>query len=138
VETARIWGIEPKIELRLTEANWGDWEGMTLTAIRREIGGNIPGIDFPDIDFRPPGGESGRMVQDRLKPWLKEVAVFGAPMAAVTHKGVIQAALALALGETKPQRVPKITAGSLHHFVVDNRGGLAIDKKAASSTCMTA
>jgi probable phosphoglycerate mutase len=45
------------------------------------------------LDFRPPGGESPRDVQERLKPYLASLA---GPTIAVTHKGVLRALYALA------------------------------------------
>src|SRR3546814_19659201 len=50
------------------------------------------------LDLRPPGGESPRQVQDRLKPWLAERSSCGRDTIAVTHKGVIRALYALACG----------------------------------------
>src|SRR3546814_15044213 len=50
------------------------------------------------LDFRPPGGESPRDVQDRLRPLLAELAAAGADVVAVSHKGVLRALYALASG----------------------------------------
>lgn len=127
VQTARIWGVTPKTDQRLIEADWGEWEGMELAAIREAIGGDIPGIDYPDFDFRPPGGESSRMVQERLRSWLKEVSDIGKLTVAVTHKGVIQAAQGLASGNASAGWSPEIKAGSLHRFAVDRSGRLTAE-----------
>src|SRR3546814_16815565 len=50
------------------------------------------------LDFRPPGGESPRDVQDRLRPLLAELADAGEDVVAVSHKGVLRALYALASG----------------------------------------
>lgn len=128
LETARLLGASPLIENRLIEADWGDWEGMALTDIRRSLGRDIPGIDYPNIEFCPPGGESGRSVQDRLKSWLVELAAIGKPTVAVTHKGIVQAALALAFPGAAVDRIPAIEAGSFHRFRVGPRGELSTER----------
>ena len=125
LETARLLGANPLVESRLIEAGWGDWEGMSLTDIRQSLGRDIPGIDYPDIAFCPPGGESGRSVQDRLKSWLVDLAADGKPIMAVTHKGVIQAALALAFPGAAVDRLMAIEVGSFHRFRVGPRGELS-------------
>ena len=50
------------------------------------------------LDFRPPGGESPRDVQERLAPLLAELD--SARPILVTHKGVLRALYALATGWT--------------------------------------
>jgi probable phosphoglycerate mutase len=128
VETARLLGASPLIESRLIEAGWGDWEGMTLPDIRRSLGRDIPGVDYPDIEFCPPGGESGRSVHDRLKSWLVDLGTSGKPIVAVTHKGVIQAALSMASPDAAVNRLTTIEAGSFHRFRVGPRGKLSAEK----------
>ncbi len=132
-ETARLLGASPLIEDRLIEADWGDWEGIALTDIRRSLGRDIPGIDYPNIEFCPPGGESGHSVQGRIKPWLAELAANGKPIIAVTHKGVIQAALALAFPGAEADRLPAIEAGSFHRFRLGPLGELSAERPDAES-----
>ncbi len=74
----------------------GDWEGRTLDSLRRELGAAFADNERRGLDFTPAGGESPRAVQSRLRPWLAEVGAGGRLVAAVTHKGVIRAILALA------------------------------------------
>ncbi len=85
-------------EPRLIEMDWGDWEGRRLADLRREGGASMAALEARGLDLLPPGGESPRMVQDRLRPWLLAVGEAGRPVAAVTHKGVIRAVIALATG----------------------------------------
>ncbi len=98
-DTARLMGVERvAIEARLTEMDWGRWEGRRLASLRAELGAAMADNEARGLDFRPDGGESPRDVQARLAPWLAQVAARKRPLVAVTHKGVIRAILALATG----------------------------------------
>ena len=78
-ETARLAGLEPRLDDRLVEWDYGDYEGRTTAEIKRER---------PDWDLWRdgcPGGETAAEVGERLEPLLEElraldggrVAVFG-------------------------------------------------------------
>jgi broad specificity phosphatase PhoE len=98
-ETARILlGHDVPAEPALVEAGWGEWEGRSLAELDALLGDAFAENEARGLDFQPPGGESPRQVQARLRPWLARVARAGRPTAAVTHKGVIRAALGLATG----------------------------------------
>ncbi len=97
VETGRILGPGAfRIEPRLIEMHWGKWEGETLGGLRARLGGAMRENEDRGLHFRPEGGESPAEVQARLKSWFRDIADPGRPVTAVTHKGVIRAALALA------------------------------------------
>lgn len=99
VATARCLGADPiAVEPRLTEMDWGEWEGFTLAELRTRLGPAMAAAEERGLDFRPPGGESPRDVQARLAPLLAEIAAEGRPVLAVTHKGVIRAVLGRATG----------------------------------------
>ena len=99
VETAQLLGVSnAATEPRLAEMHWGDWEGMTLGELRGRYGDEMIQNEARGLDFCAPGGESPREVQFRLSAWLTEISARGRPVAAVTHKGVIRAILALATG----------------------------------------
>ncbi len=123
-ETAALLGAaDPAIEPRLIEMDWGAWEGQTLAALRAAGGSALAENEARGLDFRPEGGESPRQVQDRLRPWLAEVAQAARPTTAVTHKGVIRALFALATGwdMIAPQR-PKLDWSAVHLFRIDAGG----------------
>ena len=91
-------GRRARTDDRLIEMDWGEWEGRT----RRELSDTL-GTDFVEnetrgLDFTPPGGESPRMVQARLLPFFADIARAGRPTVAVTHRGVIRAAIGIATG----------------------------------------
>lgn len=91
-------GVVAKADPRLIEMDWGEWEGHTLAELRAAQPDTMAALEARGLDFRPPGGESPRDVQRRLRPLLAEIAAGVAPTAAVTHKGVIRAAYAAAVG----------------------------------------
>ncbi|MEE8246650.1 MAG: histidine phosphatase family protein [Alphaproteobacteria bacterium] len=124
VETAKLLGAcAVAIEPRLVEMDWGDWEGRTLESLRRELGPAFADNERRGLDFTPAGGESPRAVQSRLRPWLAEVGAGGRLVAAVTHKGVIRAVLALACDWDMTGAPPvKLEWCCAHLFWVDAQG----------------
>lgn len=99
IKTAQILSDRaPVIEPRLTEMDWGAWEGRKLEGLRKKFGDVMTSNEARGLDFRPPGGESPRDVQTRVQSWLNEAAEAQQPTIVVTHKGVIRVMLALATG----------------------------------------
>lgn len=97
-ETAALLGVaDPRVTPLLAETRWGDFEGMTLAEVEAEI--RRSGLS-PDrgLDLLPPGGESPRQVRQRLRTWLGTLPPDLPALVAVTHKGVIRAAISLATG----------------------------------------
>ncbi len=95
-QTAEALDIrELRVENALAEMNWGEFEGLTLSEIEQQIAvQNIkPGTG---LHFRPPQGETPAEVRTRFETWLETLK--GPATVAVTHKGVIRAALSLATG----------------------------------------
>ncbi len=129
VETARALGREPAIVPALIEMDWGAYEGETIAALRACHGAAFTAAEDRGLDFRPPGGESPGDVQTRLRPWLREIAAGGRDIVAVTHKGVIRAALCLATGWDMMGKSPvKLDWKALHRFTVDGDGTLTLDQ----------
>jgi broad specificity phosphatase PhoE len=117
VETARLLcSREPALEPRLIEMAWGDWEGCRLSELREGLGREMTENELRGLDFQPPGGESPRQVQARLRPLLAEIAGVGEPVAAVTHKGVVRALLALATGWDMRAKPPCRLDWAAAHF----------------------
>ena len=123
-QTAHALGAaEPEIEPRLVEMDWGEWEGRSLPALREELGAAMRENEARGLDFETPAGDSPRRVQARLRPWLGEVATAGRPVAAVSHKGVGRALLALALGWDLGERAPvRLRWERAHRFEVSRSG----------------
>lgn len=129
VETAEDLGVAAEREARLIEMAWGEWEGLTLAALAALPGAALAERAAAGLDFQPPGGESPRQVQARLKPLLAELARGGAPVAAVTHKGVIRALFALASGWDMLGKAPaRLDWQSAHLFRLDAAGRPAVER----------
>tara|TARA_B110000444_G_scaffold259441_1_gene303176 strand:- start:1060 stop:1653 length:594 start_codon:yes stop_codon:yes gene_type:complete len=127
-QTAQILaGFEPKLDPRLVEMAWGDWEGRSLVDLRSELGDLMVAWEAKGLDFHGPNGESPREVQIRMKPLLKEISEDGKPTIIVTHKGFIRALYALAIGwdmVDKPN--DKLSDGCVHLFELDAIGNPSI------------
>ena len=126
LDTARLLGLSPEPDPRLTEMDWGAWESRNLAELRAELGEAMARNEARGLNFRPPGGESPRDVQERLRPLLEELA---GGTVAVTHKGVLRALYALATGWTmreKPQH--KLRDGCAHLFWVEAGARLAVEE----------
>lgn len=123
-ETAHALGAaEIEIEPRLVEMDWGEWEGRRLPALREALGAAMRENEARGLDFETPAGDGPRRVQARLRPWLAEVAGGGRPVAAVSHKGVGRALLALATGWDMTGPAPiRLRWECAHRFEVSGAG----------------
>jgi len=127
-DTAARLGVVPRVDRRLTEMSWGEWEGYTLAELRASYA-DIDELESQGLDFRTPGGESPRDVQARVAPLLAEIAAAGVPTAAVTHKGVIRAVFALATGWDMLGKPPfRLDWSSAQLFRLDPAGRPEIDR----------
>ena len=123
-ETARALGAETfTVEPRLIEMDWGEWEGRSLADLRIEFGDAMRRNEARGLDFETPAGDSPRRVQERLRPWLACLGKAGGPVAAVSHKGVGRALLALAVGWDMKDRAPvRLKWERVHRFRVSRSG----------------
>ena len=123
-QTAHALGArELEIEPRLVEMDWGEWEGRSLPVLREELGAAIRENEARGLDFETPAGDSPRRVQARLRSWLGEIARGGRPVAAVSHKGVGRALLALATGWDMKEGAPvRLRWDHAHRFGVSDSG----------------
>jgi broad specificity phosphatase PhoE len=116
-----------RLEPRLIEMDFGAWEGETLAALRLAHGAAMSELEGRGLDFCAPGGESPRAVQDRLRPWLDEIAEGQRDTIAVTHKGVIRALYALATGwDMRAKPAQKLRADAAQLFEVGARGNVHV------------
>ncbi|GGF32231.1 phosphoglycerate mutase [Aliidongia dinghuensis] len=123
VETAECLGLDAVIEPALIEMAWGEWEGRTLAGLRAADPAGMALAEARGLDLSPPGGESPRMVQARLRPLLERLAAERRPTGAVTHKGVLRALLALATGWDVREAPPiKLRPATVHLFALDPDG----------------
>ena len=107
VETARLFGARDlQTDARLVELHWGEWQGWTRHGLRQRLGEAFAENEARGLGFRPPGGESPGELQLRFREWFAEMAAAEQAVIAITHKGIIQMALALATGWDLVSRPP--------------------------------
>ncbi|MSO65109.1 MAG: histidine phosphatase family protein [Alphaproteobacteria bacterium] len=124
-ETALLLFGRARIEPRLIEMAWGEWEGRSLAELRAELGPEMAANEGRGLDFRPPGGESPRDVGQRLDSWLASVAAAGERVVAVAHRGVLRVLMAKAFAWNMLGKPPvKLAAAALHVFDVAADGRL--------------
>jgi broad specificity phosphatase PhoE len=98
VETAAGLGHPDAAEDEgLREAGFGAWAGRTLPDIHAEDEASVVAW-MTDPAFAPPGGESLDVLTARVGVWMAGNAESEEPIVAVTHGGVVRAAIAVALG----------------------------------------
>ncbi|MBT6431101.1 MAG: histidine phosphatase family protein, partial [Rhodospirillaceae bacterium] len=115
--------VDLPIEERLIEMDFGAYEGHTLEALRADPDMGMAANEDRGLDFLPPGGESPRMVQQRLAPFLAELGQAGGRHIAVAHKAVIRAIFAAAHDWDMTGRPPvKLRWNQAHLFAVNDLG----------------
>lgn len=129
-DTAALLGHpDARVDERLREMHWGDWEGQRLADLRRDLGDEMTRNEDQGLDLRPPGGESPREVQTRLKPLLADLSRGDKDITAVSHKGVIRALYALASGWNMLGKPPvKLRDGCCHAFRLASDGTPALEE----------
>jgi broad specificity phosphatase PhoE len=81
----------------LREAAFGSWAGRSLADLHAEDPEPVVAW-MTDPSFAPPGGESLEALTARVGAWMAAHAEDEEPLVAVTHGGVVRAAIAVALG----------------------------------------
>jgi broad specificity phosphatase PhoE len=97
-QTAEAAGFAAGVDERLAECDFGRWAGATLADIDPEVGRNW----MLDPDAAPHGGESLRAFVARVASWLDEQGTVDGAVAAITHGGVVKAAVVHALDAPLP------------------------------------
>jgi broad specificity phosphatase PhoE len=95
-ETAAAAGLQATVDPRLSECDFGTWAGRTLAEVHDEDPGSA-GAWMSDPAACPHGGESLRAMLVRVGGWLDAQAGLDGRTIAVTHAGVVKAALVHAL-----------------------------------------
>ena len=128
-ETATILGLSPAVEPSLLEIDWGEWDAKLLPELREREAEAMAERHRLGVDFRAPGGESPRDVQERLNPWLARLGAAGQPCGAVAHNGVIRALYALAAGWDMTGAPPiEFQDGCVHLFQITSEGIPSVER----------
>jgi broad specificity phosphatase PhoE len=89
MEIARAaMGLDPvayRLDDRLREITFGDWEGFTTEEVRSHSPHLVAAREKDKWGFLPPGGESYRILSERVEEWLATVT---RATVAVSHGGV--------------------------------------------------
>ena len=105
-----------RLEDRLLELTFGDWEGFRLEDLADEEQDLILQRRADKWRFVPPGGESYEMLADRVGDWLKGVS---RPTVVVAHGGVFRVLRGWLEG-LESTRVPKLDVPQDKVFVWRN------------------
>ena len=93
-----------KIEPRLAEIAFGEWEGFTIAQLHSRDPQRIAAREHDKWHFVPPGGESYEAVSARMREWYEGLA---RDTVAVAHGGTARGLLAY-LGIAKPAAAPLV------------------------------
>lgn len=95
-QTAEAAGVTATLEPRLSECDFGRWAGSTLADVHAADPEGA-GTWMRDPDAAPHGGEPLRAFAERVAGWLDDQAGGEGAVAAITHGGIVKAALVHAL-----------------------------------------
>lgn len=95
-QTASVFGIEPTIDDRWREVNYGPFEGHRIADLPQDMWQRW----IHDIDYAPDGAETLRAMGDRVAAALDDLAEEAqeSHVVVVTHATPVKAAMAWALG----------------------------------------
>jgi probable phosphoglycerate mutase len=93
-----------RIESRLAEISFGDWEGFTIAQLHTQDPQRIAAREQDKWHFVPPGGESYESVTGRMRDWYENLS---RDTVAVAHGGTARGLIAH-LGIAKPAAAPLI------------------------------
>ncbi len=107
-----------RIEPRLAEIGFGDWEGCTIAQLHERDPQRIAAREHDKWHFVPPGGESYEMVSARMGEWYESLQ----GDAVVTAHGGTARGLMAYLGIAKPAAAPllDIAQGVVYVFAGEN------------------
>ena len=106
-----------RIDARLQELSFGDWEGATLAEIRARDPVAIAARERDKWSFEPPGGESYARLSQRVAAWY---ASLNEDTVAVAHGGIARA-LMVVLRLVPPASAPliEVEQGVVYAFAAD-------------------
>lgn len=96
-DTASAAGLEASVDAALAECDFGAWAGRSLADVHAEDAAATAAW-MTDPDARPHGGESVAQLIARVADWMAAQAQLDGRAIAVTHAGVVKAAVVHALG----------------------------------------
>ena len=104
-----------RIEPRLSEISFGEWEGFTIAQLRTRDPQRIAAREHDKWRFLPPGGESYEAVCGRMREWYESLT---RDTVAAAHGGTARGLIAH-LGIAKPAAAPLIDIAQGVVYVFD-------------------
>ncbi len=95
LDAAGMGGRRFATDAVLMEANYGDWEGLTIEEIAVRHPDQARARDVDKWGYAPPNGESYKMLSERVSDWLETL---DRPTFVVAHGGILRALLYLLAG----------------------------------------
>lgn len=128
IDTARlVSGRAPQIVPELIEMDWGEWQGLRSADLVADAISGYRHIEDWGWDFQPPGGETPKMVWQRIKPWIASVE---GSNVAVCHIGVMRVLLARATGWDFSGPAPFQVKRDRLYLIETNDDGILVFKDA--------
>lgn len=93
---ASRWGVPCRVDERLSELAFGDWEGRQFTEIENTDPARLSRWMANYETEAPPGGETLAQLEQRVRAWLRERRDEGRTVLGITHAGVIRSVRAAA------------------------------------------
>jgi broad specificity phosphatase PhoE len=118
LETAKALGLDPTIDERLRECDYGRWTGRTLTEVSEAEPAAVHEW-LTDASAVPHGGESTMELLKRAAAWLDSLPT--GRIVAVTHPSVIKAVIVYAIQAT-PESFWRIDIAPLSRTVLSLSG----------------
>ncbi len=127
-ETAQLMGLRDVIvDARLSEHNWGRWEGMTREEILARDGADCFERAGKGAAFTPFGGERTSDLLARVESFLLDVGRDARDAVAIAHRGVLRSAYTLATGWQMLTPMPDALDLSKALILKVENGRIAID-----------
>jgi probable phosphoglycerate mutase len=111
-------GLAPegyRVDPRLIEITFGDWEGFTIAELRERDPERIAQREHDKWHFVAPGGESYKAVAQRMRGWYESLT---GDTVAVAHGGTARGLMAC-LGLAKPAAAPLVDIAQGVIYVFD-------------------
>ena len=118
-------GLQPVLDARLVELDYGQWEGRILADIIENDAANFRAWDAHPAQIAPPGGESGLHAQQRIVSFLDAVAARhpqGHVLVAF-HKTVCRLAICHALGMAPDEYRRRLVLNNAALSIIQPRQG---------------